>query len=40
MRYSNSRESLLDRIWGYDYFGEEIYVITHFKNIRKKLGVD
>ena len=35
-----TRESLLDRIWGYDYFGDEKIVNTHIKNIRKKLGVD
>lgn len=35
-----SRENLLDRIWGYDYFGSENIVNTHIKNIRRKLGVD
>ena len=35
-----TRESLLDSIWGYDYFGDEKIVNTHIKNIRKKLGVD
>ena len=34
-----TRESLLDSIWGYDYFGDEKIVNTHIKNIRKKLGV-
>ena len=35
-----SRESLLDSIWGYDYFGDEKIVNTHIKNIRRKLGGD
>ena len=35
-----SRDSLLDRIWGYDYFGDEKIVNTHIKNIRRKLGGD
>ena len=35
-----TRESLLDSIWGYDYFGDEKIVNTHIKNIRKKLGVN
>ena len=35
-----TRESLLDSIWGYDYFGDEKIVNTHIKNIRKKLGVE
>ena len=35
-----TRESLLDSIWGYDYFGDGKIVNTHIKNIRKKLGVD
>ena len=32
-----TRESLLDSIWGYDYFGDGKIVNTHIKNIRKKL---
>ena len=35
-----TRESLLDSIWGYDYFGDAKIVNTHIKNIRRKLGVD
>lgn len=35
-----TREILLDRIWGYDYPGDQKIVNTHIKNIRKKLGVD
>ena len=33
-----SRQSLLNRVWGYDYFGDERIVDTHIKNIRKKLN--
>lgn len=35
-----SRESLLDSVWGYEYYGDQKIVNTHIKNIRKKLGVD
>ena len=35
-----SRQSLLNRVWGYDYFGDERIVDTHIKNIRKKLNRD
>ncbi|RED75085.1 response regulator transcription factor [Cohnella phaseoli] len=34
-----SREALLNRGWGYDYFGDERIVDTHIKNLRKKLGI-
>jgi two-component system, OmpR family, response regulator VanR len=34
-----TREVLLERIWGYDYFGDNRIVDAHIKNIRKKLGV-
>ena len=37
---SVSRESLLDSVWGYEYYGDQKIVNTHIKNIRKKLGVD
>lgn len=33
-----SRQQLLDRVWGYDYFGDERIVDTHIKNIKKKLN--
>ena len=33
-----SREQMLDKVWGYDYFGDARVVDTHIKNIRKKLG--
>lgn len=35
-----TRDNLLDRIWDYDYVGDEKIINTHIKNIRKKLGVD
>lgn len=35
-----TRQSLLDRVWGIDYFGDERIVDTHIKNLRKKLNVD
>lgn len=35
-----SRQSLLNRVWSYDFYGDERIVDTHIKNLRKKLGVD
>ncbi|WP_251859443.1 response regulator transcription factor [Clostridium sp. Marseille-Q2269] len=35
-----SRESLLNKIWGYDYFGDTRVIDTHIKNLRQKLSVD
>ena len=35
-----TREMLLARLWGYDFFGDERVVDSHIKNLRKKLGVD
>lgn len=32
-----TRESLLDTIWGYDYYGDTRIVDAHIKNIRKKI---
>lgn len=32
-----TREMLLDKVWGYDYYGETRIVDSHIKNIRKKL---
>ena len=32
-----TRESLLDSIWGYDYYGDTRIVDAHIKNIRKKM---
>ena len=33
-----SREMLLDRIWGEDYFGGDRVVDNHVKKLRKALG--
>jgi len=33
-----SREQLLERIWGYDYFGEDRTIDTHIKMLRNNLG--
>ena len=33
-----NREQILDRVWGYDYFGDLRTVDTHVKRLRKKLG--
>jgi two-component system response regulator ResD len=32
-----SREQILSRVWGYDYFGDTRTVDTHIKRIRQKL---
>lgn len=34
-----TRETLLDSIWGYDYYGGSRIVDAHIKNIRKKIGL-
>ncbi len=34
-----TREMILDKAWGYDYFGDLRVVDTHIKNLRKKLGI-
>ncbi|GMX66619.1 response regulator transcription factor [Paenibacillus elgii] len=34
-----TREMILDRVWGYDFFGDTRLVDAHIKNIRKKLGI-
>lgn len=34
-----TREMILDRVWGYDFFGDSRLVDAHIKNIRKKIGV-
>ena len=31
------RDVLLERVWGYDYFGDTRVIDTHMKNIRKKI---
>ena len=35
-----TREVLLAKLWGYDFFGDERVVDSHIKNLRRKLGVD
>lgn len=35
-----TRQILLERIWKYDFYGDERVVDTHIKNLRKKLGID
>jgi DNA-binding response OmpR family regulator len=35
-----SREQLLDRIWGYDYFGDGRLVDVHIRRLRTKVEVD
>ena len=33
-----SRDELLKKVWGYDYFGDQRTVDTHIKSLRNKLG--
>ena len=33
-----SRDELLKKVWGYDYFGDKRTVDTHVKSLRSKLG--
>ncbi|MEK8128914.1 response regulator transcription factor [Paenibacillus filicis] len=33
-----SRETILDHVWGFDYFGDLRVVDTHIKKLRSKLG--
>ncbi|MGM0369916.1 MAG: response regulator transcription factor [Bacillota bacterium] len=33
-----SREQLLNKVWGYDYYGDDRTVDTHIKSLRQKLG--
>lgn len=33
-----SREQILNKIWGYNYFGDERTVDTHIKKLREKIG--
>lgn len=35
-----SRERLLDKVWGYDYLGDDRIVDAHIKNLRRKLSID
>ena len=34
-----TRQILLERLWKYDFYGDERVVDTHIKNLRKKLGI-
>ncbi len=34
-----TRDMLLDKIWGFDYFGDDRIVDAHIKNIRKKIDL-
>jgi len=33
-----SRESILEGVWGFDYFGDTRTVDTHIKSLRERLG--
>lgn len=35
-----SRQQLLEKIWGYDFYGDERVVDTHIKNLRKNPAID
>ena len=35
-----TRQSLLNKIWKYDFYGDERVVDTHIKNLRKKLDIN
>lgn len=35
-----TRQNLLDKLWKYDFYGDDRVVDTHIKNLRKKLGID
>ncbi len=35
-----SREQLLEKVWGYDFYGEERVVDVHVGHVRQKLGDD
>ncbi len=35
-----TRESLLEKVWGYDYIGETRTVDVHVSNLRKKIEID
>ncbi|MGE7674161.1 response regulator transcription factor [Lysinibacillus sp. NPDC094403] len=34
-----TREILIDKLWGYDFYGDTRIIDTHMKNIRKKINV-
>jgi two-component system response regulator VanR len=33
-----SREAILNKVWGYEYYGDERTVDTHIKRLRQKMG--
>lgn len=35
-----TRDFLLDKIWGYEYYGESRTVDVHIRHLRSKLGED
>ena len=35
-----TRQNLLDKLWRYDFYGDERVVDTHIKKKKKKLGID
>ena len=35
-----TREMLLSKLWGYDFYGDERVVDSHIKNLRRKLERD
>ncbi len=35
-----TRQNLLDKLWRYDFYGDERVVDTHIKKLRKKTGID
>jgi DNA-binding response OmpR family regulator len=35
-----TRRQLLERVWGYDYYGDERVVDVHIRNLRRTLGDD
>lgn len=35
-----TRQNLLNKLWKYDFYGDERVVDTHIKNLRKKLRID
>ncbi len=35
-----SRDTLLEKIWGYDYMGETRTIDVHIRNLRKKIEQD
>ncbi|TMU87200.1 response regulator transcription factor [Bacillus sp. BHET2] len=37
-RHVFSREQLLERVWGYDFYGDERTVDVHIKRLRNKIG--